>query len=62
MKKPTRRTFLKGAGAVGGASAFGKRLSAFAGEAGTPNQLGQIKHIVVLMLENRSFDNILGWL
>jgi phospholipase C len=26
------------------------------------NQLSQINHIVVLMLENRSFDNILGWL
>jgi phospholipase C len=26
------------------------------------NQLGQINHIVVLMLENRSFDNVLGWL
>lgn len=22
----------------------------------------QIQHIVVLMLENRSFDNVLGWL
>ncbi|HKR00347.1 MAG TPA: alkaline phosphatase family protein [Pyrinomonadaceae bacterium] len=26
------------------------------------NQLNRIDHIVVLMLENRSFDNILGWL
>jgi phospholipase C len=26
------------------------------------NQLGNIEHVVVLMLENRSFDNILGWL
>jgi phospholipase C len=26
------------------------------------NQLNQIEHIVVLMLENRSFDNVLGWL
>jgi len=26
------------------------------------NQLGRIEHIVVLMLENRSFDNLLGWL
>jgi len=24
--------------------------------------LNQIEHIVVLMLENRSFDNIFGWL
>lgn len=27
-----------------------------------PNQLGNIEHVVVLMLENRSFDNILGYL
>jgi hypothetical protein len=26
------------------------------------NQLGQVQHIVVLMLENRSFDHMLGWL
>src|SRR3954453_18482550 len=26
------------------------------------NGLANIKHIVVLMLENRSFDNVLGWL
>jgi phospholipase C len=26
------------------------------------NLLGRIEHIVVLMLENRSFDNLLGWL
>src|ERR1700685_3183936 len=26
------------------------------------NQLSKIEHIVVLMLENRSFDNLLGWL
>ena len=26
------------------------------------NQLSQIKHIMVLMMENRSFDNLLGWL
>ncbi len=27
-----------------------------------PDALNHIKHIVVLMLENRSFDNLLGWL
>src|SRR5262250_2377266 len=25
------------------------------------NSLNQVDHIVVLMLENRSFDNMLGW-
>lgn len=27
-----------------------------------PDALGNLKHIVVLMLENRSFDHMLGWL
>ena len=27
-----------------------------------PNALEKIKHIVVLMLENRSFDHMLGFL
>lgn len=27
-----------------------------------PESLKKIKHIVVLMMENRSFDNVLGWL
>ena len=25
-------------------------------------QLSRIKHIVVLMMENRSFDSVFGWL
>jgi phospholipase C len=32
------------------------------GSASPKNSLGKIKHIVVLMLENRSFDSMLGWL
>ena len=28
----------------------------------TNDGLSRINHIVVLMLENRSFDNVLGWL
>src|ERR1035438_1308616 len=28
----------------------------------TTEPLGAIEHVVVLMLENRSFDNVLGWL
>jgi phospholipase C len=31
-------------------------------QAQTASPLTQIQHIVVLMLENRSFDNLLGWL
>ena len=30
--------------------------------AAAPNRLDQIRHIVVVMYENRSFDNLLGWL
>ena len=30
--------------------------------AGSANSLSRIEHVVVLMLENRSFDNLLGWL
>ena len=25
-------------------------------------KLSEIKHVIVVMLENRSFDNMLGWL
>jgi phospholipase C len=34
----------------------------FAGGEMQSSQLGRIEHVVVLMLENRSFDNLLGWL
>ncbi len=51
-----RRTFLK---TTTGAAAAGTLLSAASGKASSP---GQIQHIVVCMMENRSFDHILGWL
>ncbi len=67
---PTRRRFLQGlgAGAVG-VGALGTRFPTFgalepalaAGESGASGLAG-VEHIVVLMLENRSFDNVLGWL
>jgi phospholipase C len=67
--RPSRRTFLQGAGAVVGASALGAKLpfpaasepSAAAPGVGASGLTG-IEHVVVLMLENRSFDNVLGWL
>lgn len=49
-----RRTFLKATGGL----AAGAALSAEALRAAT----SQIKHIVVVMQENRSFDHFLGWL
>jgi|HubBroStandDraft_1064217.scaffolds.fasta_scaffold03590_7 phospholipase C len=49
-----RRTFLKTTGGL----AAGAALSADVLRTAT----SQIKHIVVLMMENRSFDHFLGWL
>jgi phospholipase C len=59
-----RRVFIRGAGAASAAAITGTRaqseqtvsLSLPAPEA------SQIEHIVVVMMENRSFDHLLGWL
>ena len=60
---------MQGAGSVVGASALGARLSlsgadehAFGVGEAAANGLAGIEHVVVMMLENRSFDNVLGWL
>jgi len=67
-----RRTFVKGAlgasgavlfGAVGGAAA----AAGDAGQAGAAAALPEptksgIEHVIVVMMENRSFDHFLGWL
>jgi phospholipase C len=50
-----RRTFIK----TTGAAATGALLTADSGSA-APS--GSIQHIVVCMMENRSFDHLLGWL
>ncbi len=65
-REMTRRSFLGGVAAVGGAAALGHRVLLQAEEYPTstlpnPNDSG-IQHIVVVMMENRSFDHILGWL
>ena len=60
-----RRKFLRGAAAAGGALAlggFGPLESAMAQTALPPPDLSGIDHIVVAMMENRSFDHVLGWL
>jgi phospholipase C len=62
-----RRTFLRGAAALGGVAAAGGGLrSAFAS---TPSPLlslpakqAPLDTIVILMMENRSFDHYFGWL
>ena len=62
----TRRQVLSGAGAAAGAAALGALASpAGAAPAGatalpTPDRSG-IDHVVVVMMENRSFDHFLGW-
>ena len=65
-----RRSFLRLAGATVGLGAIGGSLPALAGTAARPgpsptfpraSEIG-IDHVVILMLENRSFDHLLGWL
>src|SRR6516165_10718610 len=63
-----RRTLLLGAAAVAGAGTgvyfFGQKLWQYARGLVAPGTTGtaldKINHVVVLMLENRSFDNLLG--
>ena len=50
----SRRRFLGGAGAALGTLALGGRAAA------APK--GRFDHVVVVMMENRSFDHLLGWL
>src|SRR5215472_14700650 len=40
----------------------GTAVAADAGEAGHDANLAKVDHVVVLMLENRSFDHMLGYL
>ena len=61
----SRRRFLKSAAATGGALAFhglGRTPASLAqGTALPAPEASGIEHIVVLMMENRSFDHMLGW-
>jgi phospholipase C len=60
-----RRDFLRGvagtSGAVAAGSLLGKDLLVQASSLPNPAQSG-IEHIVVVMMENRSFDHLVGWL
>ncbi|MGC2404051.1 MAG: alkaline phosphatase family protein [Acidobacteriaceae bacterium] len=60
-----RRDFLRGvagtSGAVVAGSLLGKNALARPSSLPNPAQSG-IEHIVVVMMENRSFDHLLGWL
>jgi phospholipase C len=68
-----RRDFLRRASMLGGAAVLGGRVPAFAATERLPRLRGgsvldlpvsicPIDHIVVVMMENRSFDHYLGWL
>jgi len=61
-----RREFLRGAAGAASAAALvgtaaGSRVQAEAQTLPSPDA-SQIDHIVVVMMENRSFDHLLGWL
>src|SRR5262245_4447294 len=62
----TRRTFLQLMGASTGVaiagSEFLSQAVANAAPALSPQGSNSIEHVVVLMMENRSFDHFLGWL
>jgi phospholipase C len=65
----TRRDFLRSAAGASGALLLGRSawstLHAFGGKrdlALPPPSRSGIEHIVVVMMENRSFDHLLGWL
>lgn len=69
MSELTRRGFLGAAAAVGGAAALGAALPSAVAQAlpahhqlgqGAKGRLSDVKHIVVLMQENRSFDHYFG--
>jgi phospholipase C len=60
----TRREFMHGAAVTAGLAAFGGfngRCDARAAALPPPEASG-VEHIIVLMMENRSFDHFLGWL
>jgi phospholipase C len=65
MPRMTRRQFLYGSAAALGSLSTGRSLlwAASAGKTGLPRpDKSGIKHVVVVMMENRSFDHLLGWL
>jgi phospholipase C len=65
MSHLTRRQFLYSSAAALGSLSTGRSLlwAASAGKAGLPRpDKSGIKHVVVAMMENRSFDHFLGWL
>ena len=56
----SRRSLLKGAAAAGGLAALAPRVARADRGLGL-NTNSPVDHIVVVMMENRSFDHFLGW-
>src|SRR6187200_498338 len=65
-RRVSRRRFLRTAAVTGGVVTFGSLGSierAFSQSVVLPPpEVSGIEHIIVLMMENRSFDHMLGWL
>jgi phospholipase C len=61
MTRFSRRRFLAGSAAAVAALGFGRRTGLARQPLLRPDRSG-IKHIIVAMVENRSFDHLLGWL
>ena len=69
-----RRNFLKGLGVVSGAAALNKliefpglttlaqEIESLAGKKLPPPAKSGIDHLIVVMMENRSFDHLFGWI
>ena len=70
MPDISRRRLLTSAGALTGAALAAeflpqnvqRALAAAPSRTGQPNRLSDIKHVVILMQENRSFDHYFGTL
>jgi phospholipase C len=63
-QKPTRRRFLQSSVAAAGSAMLlrGKRSEAHPHDRLPEPERSGIEHVVVVMMENRSFDHLLGWL
>jgi phospholipase C len=62
MSKFSRRDFLKLAGSSVAFGTLGSAFPSLLKNKDVANNLDKFEHIVVLMMENRSFDNVLGYL
>ena len=62
MSKFSRRDFLKIAGSSVALGTLGSSFPSILKNKEVVNNLDKFEYIVVLMMENRSFDNVLGYL